>query len=115
MRVEARDAPVEEVLDALGASFGLRFRSTAPLNRRVTGIYVGSLQRVVSRLLNGYDFVMKTDARSVEVAVYGVAKPEEALLAPNTVQAPTTPQVAKTSQAEKSSAKARRERRRLVR
>jgi hypothetical protein len=114
VRVEARDAPVEEVLAALGASFGLHYRSTMSLSRRVTGTYVGSLQRVVSRLLIGYDFVMKTDSGSVEVMVYGMAKPDEAGPAPTTAQAPTAPQVARTPQAKKSSPKERRERRRLV-
>jgi hypothetical protein len=114
VRVEARDTPVEEVLGALGQNFGLYYRSTAPLSRRVTGTYVGSLQRVVARLLDGYDFVMKTDAGSVEVVVYGVVKPGETVLAPKSVQAPTKPQVARPAQGEKSSRKARRERRRLV-
>jgi hypothetical protein len=119
VRVEARDSSVEEVLAALGASFGLRYRSTASLGRRITGTYAGSLQRVVTRLLNGYDFVMKTDSGSVEVAVYGVANPE-ALPAPKSVQAPTvpqaarTPQAAQTPQAAKAARKKRRERRRLV-
>ena len=114
VRVEAHDTPVEEVLLALGESFDLRYRSAASLSRRVTGTYVGSLPRVVTRLLNGYDFVLKTDAGSVEVVVYGVANPEDALLAQKPVQAPTRPQAAKTSQAEKTARKARRERRRLA-
>lgn len=60
VRIEARDAPVAEVLEALGESFGLQYRGTASLSRRVTGTYEGSLQRVVRRLLEGHDFIMKT-------------------------------------------------------
>src|SRR5262245_52149808 len=57
MTVEARDAPVEEVLSRLRARFGLRYRNSASLDRRVNGTYHGSLEHVVRRLLEGYDFV----------------------------------------------------------
>jgi hypothetical protein len=113
LRVEARDTPVEEVLGALGTNFGLHYRSAASLKRRVTGTYVGSLQRVVAHLLNGYDFVMRTDAGSVEVVVYGLAKPEEAVPGA-VVAAPVTPPVVKTARPVSGPAKmSRRERRAL--
>ena len=99
MRVEARDAAVEEVMAALGASFGLRYRSTAPLGRRITGIYEGSLQRVVASLLDGYDFVVKTSTEGVEVMVYRAAKPGEASVAPKGVQ-DTAASAKKTSTAQ---------------
>ena len=38
--VEVRDAAVEEVLVALGQSFGLQYRSAAPLARRISGTYI---------------------------------------------------------------------------
>ncbi len=74
VRVDARDAPIEEVLAALGQSFGLRYRSTASLDRKVTETYEGSLPRVVRRLLEGYDFILKTQSGTVEVVVIGTAK-----------------------------------------
>jgi hypothetical protein len=76
VQVETRDAPIEEVLAALGKSFGLHYRSTASLNRRVTGTFEGPLQQVVRRLLEGYDFVLKTNSGNLEVVVIGVAKRE---------------------------------------
>jgi hypothetical protein len=94
VRVEARDAPIEEVMVALRASFGLHYRSTAPLSRRITGTYEGPLQRVVTRLLDGYDFVMKASSGTVEIIVYGVVKPGEGGLAPE-VQVAKTPPTAK--------------------
>ena len=106
VRVEARNAPVEEVMAALGTSFGLRYRSTVSTSRRITGTYEGSLQRVVTRLLDGYNFVMKTGPGGVEVMVYGVVKPGEAAKA---AQAVTPPHLAKTPSAE---TKSRREERR---
>jgi hypothetical protein len=74
VRVEARDASLEEVLAALKASFGLHYRSSASLDRRVNGKYEGPLQRVVTRLLEGYDFVVKNRAGNIEVIVFGMAK-----------------------------------------
>jgi hypothetical protein len=76
VRVDASDAPIEEVLAALGQSFGLQHRSSGPLTRRVTGTYEGSLPRIVRRLLDGYDFVMKSGSTNLEVVVIGVAPAE---------------------------------------
>jgi hypothetical protein len=70
VRIEARDAPVENVMAALGARFGLQYRSAIALDRRITGTYEGPLERVVSRLLEGNDFVIKTTADGLEATVY---------------------------------------------
>jgi hypothetical protein len=85
VRIEARDAPIDEVMGALRESFRLNYRGPASLGRRVTGTYDGSLQGVVARLLDGYDFVIKTDSEGVEVWVYGSIKPGEPALAPKPV------------------------------
>ena len=82
VQVEARDAPVEEVLSGLRARFGLQYRNAASLDRRVSGTYEGSLQRVVRRLLEGYDFVLKSESGTVEVVVVGAGKPGGARPAP---------------------------------
>ena len=78
VRLEVDKAAIEDVMDALGANFGLRYRSTAPLGRRITGAHRGVLERVVARILDGYDFVMKTGPEGIEVTVYGATKPEDA-------------------------------------
>src|SRR5262249_3504685 len=69
IKIEISDASVEEVLAALGAKFALRYRSGAPLDKRLTGTHQGSLQRVVRRVLDGYDFVVRTSGEGVDVAV----------------------------------------------
>jgi hypothetical protein len=74
VRVEASDATVEEVLAALRAKFGLHYRTTPPLDRHVTGTYAGSLPQVVARLLDGYDYIVRTHAGAVDVIVVGVAR-----------------------------------------
>lgn len=86
VRVEVRDASVDEVMAALAAGFDLSYRSPQALTRRVTGIYEGSLQSVVARLLDGYNFVVRTGSEGVEAWVYGAAG-AGALLAPRPVEA----------------------------
>jgi hypothetical protein len=88
IRLEVHDAPVQEVLAALNASFGLRYRGAAALDRRISGTYHGALPRVVRRLLDGYDFIVVTDADTVEVVVIGV--PGEARIVASPVSAPVT-------------------------
>ena len=77
VRIEARDATVADVLAALNAGLGLQFRSSAPLERRVSGTFAGSLRRVLARVLEGYDFVLKERAGTPEVVIVGAAKTGE--------------------------------------
>jgi hypothetical protein len=104
LQLQTHDAPVQEVLAALNASFGLRYRGVADLDRRISGTYQGSLARVVRRLLDGYDFIVTADIVTadadadsddgsfevIEVMVIGAAAPGEARSAPVPVAAPRT-------------------------
>jgi len=78
LRLAISDASVAEVLSALEAKYDLSFRARAPLDHRLSGSYSGSLERVVSRLLNGYDFIIKTEAEHLEVTVIGVTNHQDA-------------------------------------
>jgi hypothetical protein len=73
--VEARNASVEEVLIALTDTFKVRFRSAANLDRRLTGTYQGTLQQAVSRILRGYDFVVKAGPTGLEITLLGAGTP----------------------------------------
>src|SRR5947209_20562657 len=72
LRVAVADASVAEVLAALGARFDLSFRASAALDHQLNGSYSGSLHSVLSRVLNGYDFIIKTEAEHIDVIVVGV-------------------------------------------
>jgi len=72
VRVETQNTSVEEVLAALGAAFEVRYRSSAKLTKQLTGTYEGSLQRVVTRVLEGYDFVVRANKGKIEITVWGV-------------------------------------------
>jgi hypothetical protein len=71
VRIDARDAPVEEILAALSRAFGMRYQLLVNLDKRLSGTYVGSLPRVLTRILDGYNFVLKTDDGSLAVKVVG--------------------------------------------
>ncbi|WP_156964511.1 hypothetical protein [Methylocapsa aurea] len=71
VRLEAREASVEEALNALGETFDLRYRTSADLKRGISGAYTGSIQHVVARLLRGYDFAMETSETGITLSVYG--------------------------------------------
>jgi hypothetical protein len=72
--VKAQDASVEEILVALANAFDVQFRSSADLEKRLTGTYKGSLQQVVSRILAGYTFFVKSDETGLEITLLGLGK-----------------------------------------
>jgi hypothetical protein len=73
--IEAQNATVEEVLVALTDTFKVQFRSAANLDKRLTGTYEGTLQQAVSRILKGYDFVVKSSEARLEITLLGAGKP----------------------------------------
>jgi hypothetical protein len=73
VRVEAREASLDEVLGALAGKFQIQYRASVPLDRTISGTFSGSLSRVVARLLDGYDRVVKRDGSGLEIVILGVA------------------------------------------
>lgn len=71
--IEARDATLRDVLDALAKAHKLDFSSSDPLSRRVAGTYSGSLQRVLLRLLYGYNVVMRVSPSGTKLTVVGLS------------------------------------------
>jgi hypothetical protein len=75
LRIEAQNATVDEVLRALQVSYKFRFQSSRALSNPVSGTYTGSLPRIVTRLLEGYDHVMRRSAGSVQVSIISADRP----------------------------------------
>jgi hypothetical protein len=69
VRLETAGSSVEQVLAALGATYGLRYRTAIALDRTLTGVYQGPLERVLARVLDSYDFVTKSSSGAVEVVI----------------------------------------------
>ena len=78
IRLEARDATVEEILAALRARFELHYRGTT-LNRRITATYEGSLRKILLHVLDGYDYVIGPMGSNIEVIVLSTGTPRQAV------------------------------------
>jgi hypothetical protein len=67
--IEAREARLDEILAALRAQVNLQYQTDVALDRVVTGIYRGTLQRVVARILEGHNYILKSSAGSLTLVV----------------------------------------------
>src|SRR4051812_44807207 len=71
LRVETSDSPIEEVLTSLREALDLEYRTSIELSQPISGTYRGSLSRVLARVLDGYDFVLKNSSEKTELVVLG--------------------------------------------
>ena len=94
MQVRVENDTVGHVLEALGHTVSLHCRSAAPLNKVIGGSFSGSLEQVLSRVLAGYDFVVRYNLRAVEILVVG--KSGAAPIPPPAVENSPQPQTAPT-------------------
>ena len=67
VQVIARQASVAEIFAALQSKFRFRYTLAVSPERPISGTISGPLHRVVARLLDGYDFVVKRAPDGVEV------------------------------------------------
>jgi hypothetical protein len=80
LRLTAGGDALSDVLSAFGRLSPVTTRTSVPLNDEISGAYSGSLSRVVSRLLEGYNYVIKQDSGLTEIIVFG--RRGEAAVAP---------------------------------
>jgi len=71
IRMELRDASVQEAIEALAARYHVRLHAQTPLERRISGDFAGPLPRVLSRLLDRYDYVVRSADGALDVVVLG--------------------------------------------
>jgi hypothetical protein len=69
VRLDVRQTRIADVLSAL-SKFDIVFQSRIRLDEIRNGTYAGSLDYVISRLLDGYDYVIKQDKAKFEVSIY---------------------------------------------
>lgn len=91
VRIEAQNTSIGEILSALGHEFNMQYNSSANLEKQLSGTYQGSLQRVLTRVLEGYNFIVRTKDGRVEVTVLGTRN------ASGTAAAAATPAPSKSS------------------
>jgi hypothetical protein len=71
MRVSVDNDTVGRALEALAQKENLQYHSATPLNKVIGGSFSGSLGHVLSRILVGFDFVVRYSPQGVEIFVYG--------------------------------------------
>jgi hypothetical protein len=92
--VEAQNASIEEILTALSQQFNFRYHSSANIETQVTGTYRGPMRRVLTRILGGRDFIVKSSNGLMEVTVL-----EKGPTVSATAQAPAASQISPNPQA----------------
>lgn len=69
--VDAQNSSLKVILAELGKKFNFQAESSANLDKQLTGTYQGSLESVVSRLLEGYNFIIRPNQAGLDVTVFG--------------------------------------------
>ena len=77
--LQAQNSSIAEIFEALGHDFNIYYRSSIELQNHISGNYVGSLRHVVTRILEGYNFIVKTSPGQMEVIVLGKDGPVKSL------------------------------------
>ena len=73
MQIQADNASIREVLDALAGDFKVRYRLPPHVSRTVTGLYSGTLHQVLGRILDGHDYIVEASDDGVRVVVLGAS------------------------------------------
>ena len=71
VRIDANQSRVSDVLAALGSRFNVRYRTSIPLNETISGTFTGPLRGVIARLLESFNYVIKTERDATEIVVLG--------------------------------------------
>jgi hypothetical protein len=69
--LRANNATIAEILSGMSATFNLRIELTGAPGRQFTGAYTGPLRRVLSRLLDGEDYVITSTAGGMNIVLLG--------------------------------------------
>jgi hypothetical protein len=86
--IEAHDATVRQVLQAVSASQAIQLRGTEALSRVVTGTFSGPLPQVLSRILAGYDHVIQSTAAGIRLEVFDTSSATRTTAAATATAAP---------------------------
>jgi hypothetical protein len=81
VHLEARQTTLGQVLSALITNYDMSYSASIPLDRVLDGTYTGSLRRVVSRILQGYNFAIEQENTKLTVVIFDKGG-EQAIAAP---------------------------------
>jgi hypothetical protein len=71
--VSANGDSLADVLSRFDTAFAVKCRSAVPLQAVIRGHYSGSLSQVVARLLDSYNYMIRTERNETEIIVLGRA------------------------------------------
>jgi hypothetical protein len=86
IQVTTSQDKVADVLAAVSARFNLKLETFVPLDADARRSYAGSLEEVISRLLEGYNYVVAVRDGSTEIMVFGARG--EAVMPPSPAPQP---------------------------
>jgi hypothetical protein len=75
LSIRATNAPIGEILDALGPGFKVKYRAAPETGRNLSGVYSGTLDQVLWRILDGYDYVIEAFDDGTQVVFVGLSSP----------------------------------------
>jgi hypothetical protein len=70
VHLEVRQTTIAQVLAALMTVYDMSYSASIPLERLLDGTYTGSLRRVVSHVLQGYNFAIEQDNTKLVVIIF---------------------------------------------
>jgi hypothetical protein len=104
LEVQAENASIKEILDALSGQFNLSYNQSSAVGRVLTGRFFGTLRQVLTRVLAGNDYVFATSGDTTTIVVLNsssvaaVAAAEQSLLGnQNSAPPALAPAAARTS------------------
>lgn len=71
VHVQARDATILEILEALKTRFRFTYRARAYNPEPVTGVYSGTLREALTRILDGNNYVLTSSEGRLDLLVLG--------------------------------------------
>jgi hypothetical protein len=71
LRITTNHDAIADVLAGLSTNFDLKHQSAIRLDAPAQASYSGSVRQVIARLLDGYNYVIRTDRNALEVIVIG--------------------------------------------
>ena len=81
LRIDVSQSQIAEALSELGKGMNVHYKTSIALDRVIDGSYSGTLEQIVSRLLDGYSYWIKRRDTTIEIVVVGIRG--EYAVAPN--------------------------------
>ena len=77
--LRANNATMPEILSGVESALHLKVTITGPMTRQFTGVYSGPLRRVLSRLLDGVNYIVSSAPDGMVVTIVSPAAPRSAV------------------------------------